>query len=171
MLIDSCYKIGYILKPHGLKGEVTISIDAEAPADLDGLESVFIEKNSHLVPYFIEAISVKGDKAYVKFEEIDTHEGASSISKSSLYLPKASRPKSGRGEFYDDEIIDFEVHDSEHGYLGNIVEITSAGPNKLLSIVKEEKEVLIPLNSPFITGINKSKKRISVTLPEGFLDI
>jgi 16S rRNA processing protein RimM len=171
MLVDSCYKIGYVLKPHGLKGEVTISIDADAPEDLDLLESVFIEKNSRLVPYFIEAMSIKGDKAYVKFEEIDSHESAASISKSALYLPKTSRPKSGKGEFYDDEILDFEVHDSELGFLGKIAEVTAAGPNKLLSIMKEEKEVLIPLNSPFIISINKSKKRISVTLPEGFLDI
>jgi 16S rRNA processing protein RimM len=35
----------------------------------------------------------------------------------------------------------------------------------------EGKEVLIPVNSPFITSINKSKKKISVNLPEGFLDI
>jgi 16S rRNA processing protein RimM len=49
--------------------------------------------------------------------------------------------------------------------------VAQAGPNKLLSIDHNGKEVLIPVNSPFITGINKSKKKISVTLPEGFLEI
>jgi 16S rRNA processing protein RimM len=49
--------------------------------------------------------------------------------------------------------------------------VTSAGPNKLLSVDHHGKEVLIPVNSPFITGINKSKKKISVTLPDGFLDL
>lgn len=170
MDIGVCYKIGYVLKPHGLKGEVTMSIDPEAP-DFETLESLFLEKNNRLIPHFIEAISVRGAKAFVKFEDVDSPEGANEISKCAAYLPKASRVKSGRGEFYDDEIIGFEVNDSEAGILGKITQITAAGPNKLLSVDHHGKEVLIPLNSPFITAINKSKKKISVTLPEGFLDI
>jgi 16S rRNA processing protein RimM len=30
---------------------------------------------------------------------------------------------------------------------------------------------MIPVNSPFIKRVNKSKKVITVSLPEGFLDI
>jgi 16S rRNA processing protein RimM len=170
MDINTCYKIGYILKPHGLKGEVTMSLDDEAP-DMEELESVFVETNNRLVPYFIAGISVRGNKAFVKFEDVNTPEGAHAISKSPVYLPKALRAKSGRGEFYDDEIIGFEVSDSEVGLLGTVQQVAAAGPNKLLSVDHNGKEVLIPVNSPFITSINKSKKKISVTLPEGFLDI
>lgn len=159
------------MKPHGLKGEVTISLDPSGPEDFGSPESIFIEQDNRLIPYFIESISLKGDKAFVKFEDVSTQENAQSISKCSLYLPKSARPKSGRGDFYNDEIINFEVYDSEVGLLGKIVEIIQAGPNKLLSLDYKEKEILIPVNSPFITGINKSKKKISVTLPEGFLDI
>jgi 16S rRNA processing protein RimM len=81
------------------------------------------------------------------------------------------RPKSGRGEFYSDEVINFEVHDQAHGFLGEIKEIMTAGPNRLLVVIKDEKEILIPINGPFITSVNKSKKRVSVNLPDGFLAI
>lgn len=170
MDIKACYKIGYVLKPHGLKGEVTLSIDLEAP-DLNDLETVFVEKDNRLIPYFIQTISVRGDKAFVKFEDVDSPEAAKAISKASVYLPKATREKSGRGQFYDDEVIGFEVTDSDAGVLGKVLEVTSAGPNKLLSVDHDGKEVLIPVNGPFITSINKSKKTISVTLPDGFLDL
>lgn len=170
MDIDACYKVGYILKPHGLKGEVTISLDPEAP-EFDNIESVFVEKNNRLVPYFIEAISINGSKAFVKFEDVSSPESAYAISKCAIYLSKGSRAKSGRGEFYDDEIIGYEVSDTEKGVLGTVMEVVAAGPNKLLSLDHNGKEVLIPVNSPFITGINKTKKKITVTLPEGFLDI
>jgi 16S rRNA processing protein RimM len=171
MNTDSCYKIGFIMKPHGLKGQVTISLDPEAPEDLTAIETVFVESHERLLPYFIEAISLKGSKAFLKLEEVNTPEEAQKISKSAIYLPKSSRPKSGRGEFYDDEVIGFEVLDSEFGSLGKITEIIQAGPNKLLSVNYHGKEVLVPLNSPFIDGINKSRKKITVTLPEGFLEI
>jgi 16S rRNA processing protein RimM len=171
MDLKSAYKIGFILKPHGLKGQVTVSLDAEAPEDLEEVETIYLEKNGQLIPYFREAISISGAKAYLKLEDINTPEAAKDISKSSLYLPKNSRPKSGRGEFYDDEVIGFEVTDVDAGSLGSVTEITVAGPNKLLTLIHNGKEVLIPINSPFIKSVNKSKKTISVELPEGFLEI
>jgi 16S rRNA processing protein RimM len=171
MNIDTCYKIGFIMKPHGLKGQVTITLDPEAPEDFSGVKTVFVEIRERLLPFFIEAISLKGKKAFLKLEEVNTPEEAHHISKSAIYLPKSSRPKSGRGEFYDDEVIGFEVLDTGVGSLGIITEIVQAGPNKLLSVDHHGKEVLVPLNSPFIDSVNKTLKKITVTLPEGFLEI
>lgn len=171
MNIDTSFKIGFVLKPHGLKGEVTISIDPDAPAGLDGIGSVFLEKDQRLVPYFIESISVRDTKAFVKFEDVNTPEAAQGISKRAIYLPKSMRPKSGRGEFYDDEVTGYLVHDESLGELGEVSSVVDAGANRLLVLYHQGKEVLIPVNSPFVLSINKSKKRISVELPDGFLDI
>lgn len=171
MTIDTCYKIGFIMKPHGLKGQVTISLDAEAPENFNGIGTVFVQVREKLLPFFVETISLKGTKAFLKLEEVNTPEEAQAISKSAIFLPKSTRPKSGRGEFYDDEVIGFEVLDSDLGSLGIIHEVVHAGPNKLLSVIYHEREVLIPLNSPFIDSVNKSRKRISVSLPDGYLDI
>jgi 16S rRNA processing protein RimM len=171
MNVADCYKVGYILKPHGLKGEVTISLDPEFPDDLSDITTVFVERQAKLIPYFFQAISFNGDKAFVKFEDVDTQEAAQSISKSALYLPKSARPKSAKGEFYDDEIVSFEVHDKELGSIGMVVAVQQAGPNKLIEVDHHGREVLIPINGPFITSINKSKKRIMVDLPDGFLEI
>ena len=171
MDVDSCYKIGWVLKPHGLKGEVTVTLDDDAPDDFSTIESVFIEQNKRLVPYFIQSISAKGTNAFIKFEDIDSLEPAMKISKQSLFIPKSMRPKSGRGEFYNDEVIDFEVHDEVKGLLGKIREVMQAGPNRLLVIDYNSKEVLIPVNGPFIESVNKTKKTVTVSLPEGFLDL
>ena len=171
MNIATCYKIGFIMKPHGLKGQVTVSLDPDAPGNFDSIDTIFVEVKEKLLPFFIEGISLKGSKAYLKLEEVNTPEEAQRISKSAIYLPKSMRPKSGRGAFYDDEVIGFEVLDSSLGLLGSITEVIQAGPNRLLSVNYQGKEVLIPLNSPFIDGVNKSRKKISVTLPEGFLEI
>jgi len=159
------------MKPHGLKGQVTISLDPEAPENFEEIENVFVEVKERLLPYFIESISMKGNKAFLKLEEVDSQEEAQRISKSSIYLPKASRAKSGRGQFYDDEVIGFEVQDTDLGVIGKVTEVVLAGPNKLLSVNHHEREVLIPLNSPFIEGVNKSRRKITVTLPDGFLEI
>ncbi len=168
---DAYYKIGFIMKPHGLKGEVTVALGTDVPEDMETIRTIFVEIGEKPLPFFIERISLKGDRAFLKLEDIDTPERAREISKASLYLPKSARPKSGRGEFYDDEVIGFEVTDTQHGTLGHVSEIVRAGTNKLLAVSDGDREVLIPLNSPFLNSTNKGKKKISVTLPEGFLEI
>jgi 16S rRNA processing protein RimM len=171
MEINSCYKIGWIVKPHGLKGEVTAMLEEDAPEDFSSMESIFLEENNRLVPYFIQAVSGQGKKTFIKFEDIDSVEQAEKISKQSVYIQKSLRPKAGRGEFYNDEVMDFEVHDEAIGLLGKIQEVMQAGPNRLLVVEYNQKEVLIPVNGPFIKQVNKTKRRITVELPEGFLDI
>jgi len=165
----SCFKIGYVAKTHGLKGEVTLIVTE--PIDFDSVDSVFIELRDSLVPHFISSFSDRGDKVFVKFDDIDTPEKASSLKGGSIYLQKDARPKLKRGEFYDDEVIGFLVVDESLGELGEVTEVSSSGPNRLLTINAKGKEVLIPINSPFVLSTNKTKKIIKVALPDGFLDI
>lgn len=141
------------------------------PTDFEAVDAVFIEIDEKMIPFFIESSSVRPDKAYIKFEDINSAEAAAEISKKSVFLPKVTREASGRGEFYDDEIIGFEVHDEESGLLGKVTSVDQAGANRLLSIQGADKEILVPINGPFIKSVNKSRKKITVTLPEGFLEI
>jgi 16S rRNA processing protein RimM len=107
----------------------------------------------------------------VKLEEVNTPEQAGLLKGGSLYLPKKDRPKLARGEFYNKDVIGFEVFDDTHGPLGFVEDVEQAGPNRFLILSYLQKEIMIPVNGPFITSINKSKKKINVALPEGFLDI
>ncbi len=159
------------MKPHGLKGEVTVVLEDDAPNDISSLDSVFLEQNSRLVPYFIETVSGQGKKTFLKLEDINSPEAAQQISKQSIYIPRSLRPKLQRGKFYDDEVKGFEVVDYQIGLLGEVDDVVAAGPNRLISLQYQNKEVLIPTNGPFIKSVNKTKRRIEVELPEGFLDI
>ncbi len=166
---QECYPVGYISKTHGLKGEVT-AIFTE-PIELDDVESFFIEIKDGLVPYFIESCSDRGDKAFIKFEDISSPEQAANLKGSMLYLNKSVRPPLKRGQFYNDEVVGFTVEDENEGILGTLKQVIESGPTRLLEIDYLGKEVLIPVNGPFVKSVNKSKKLIKVSLPEGFLSI
>ncbi|HZY77995.1 MAG TPA: ribosome maturation factor RimM [Cyclobacteriaceae bacterium] len=169
MKIEDCFKIGYVAKTHGLNGEVTINTLPECP-DLSSTKSIFIDQNGSLVPYFIKSISIKGDKAFVKFDEVNNIDAAAELKGHSLYLAKSTRPKLSRGEFYNDELVGFEVIENDEP-LGNVTDIMEAGPNRFLVLDHNGKEVLIPINGPFIKSVNKTKKKVTVELPDGFLEL
>lgn len=171
MKAGDVYSIGKITRPHGLKGEVTLSFNHEAPADIASLEVLYLVQAGSLVPYFVDTISAKGAKAYVKLHEVDTLDGASGLSGFEVFLPKADRPEPGESEFYGDEVIGFEVTEGEGANLGAIQEVAQSGLQRLLVIRNGEKEILIPVNGPFITNVDREQKTITVDLPEGFLEI
>lgn len=159
------------MKPHGLKGEVTISLNPDSPANWADLNVLYADKNGTLIPYFIERISVRGDKAIVKFEDVSQLEDASSLKSVSFFLPKNSRPVIDPNSFYDDEVIDYQVIDDNVGALGLVSDIERAGMNRYLILIYHDKEIMIPAQAPFLKKIDKTKKEITVMLPDGFLDI
>lgn len=173
MNIEDCYPIGRVLRPHGLRGEVTLALDRLPPVPLESQEIVYISRGGELVPYFMTSISVKGAKAYVKFETVDSVEKAKAISTHRVYLPKSLRPQPDTGEFYDDEVAGFDVIDVSAGNIGTISGIMESGAQMLIVVTRKdkEKETLIPVNAPFIDKLDREKKELHVQLPDGFLEI
>lgn len=168
---EDSYSIGFIMRPHGLKGELTISLSFDAPERWATIKSVFVDKNGSLVPYFIEWVNIQKNRAILKFEEVSSYDQAALLKGYSLYLPIKQRPKLKKGEFYDDEIIDFQIVDESLGLLGVVKNVERSGISRFLIVNYHEKELLIPVQYPILKSVNKSKKEISVNLPDGFLDI
>lgn len=156
------------MKTHGLKGEVTLNLSLDAP-DILAKDVFMIEQSNGLVPYFVETVSFNGLKCLIKFDGVNTIEQSTTLKGCSIFMDKSKRPKLKRGDFYDDELVGFDVSDKQAGSLGKVLRINNQGLNKLMEV--GEKEILIPLNSPFIITISKTKKKIEVDLPDGFLDI
>lgn len=163
------FQVGLIKKPHGLKGEVNLSLGGET--SLEGVTALFLEIEGSLVPYFVESFSGNGEKSTLKFEDINSLEEAKKIGGKKIFLLKTARPRLPKGEFYDDELIGFDVVDESAGKLGKLEEIIAAGANRLFVVREKTKEVLIPENGPFIQEINKKNRTITVILPDGFLDM
>ncbi len=170
MDFESCYQLGYVLKTHGLKGELVLLLDADNPQEYSEMESVFVELNKKLVPFFIERIKLNGSKAIIKFEEVDSIEQAKAFKGARLYLPLEFLPELEEG-YYFHELIGFKVIDSNEGELGIVSGVFDSGSQDLIAMQYQEKEVLIPLTEEVVTKVDKQSKTIDTTLPDGLLDI
>ncbi|MDV3307395.1 MAG: ribosome maturation factor RimM [Cyclobacteriaceae bacterium] len=164
------FLIGKVTRPHGLKGAVTISLRSEAP-DPASLDVVYLEQSGSFVPYFVDSVSLKGSRAYVKFQDVDTHESAALVSGLNVFLPLSERPAAGERGFYSDEIAGFSVFTAEGTLLGTVREVADAGRGRLVVVEQGDREVLIPVIGPFIQSVDSKKKTILVELPDGFLDL
>ena len=173
MRIDDCYQLGYVIKTHGLDGEVSILLDVDVPDDYHALESVFLaaKGSETLVPFFLEHIVIQQNKALVKFEDIDTIEQAEPLVKAELYLPLTSLPALSDDQYYYHEIVGFQVIDQQLGNLGTIKDVYSTAGQDLIAMDYQGKEALIPINDNIVVRVDKAQSTVHVDLPEGLLEV
>ena len=170
MNIEDVFEIGFIARTHGLKGGVVVNINQPFELPATHNMALFIQQGADIVPYFTKEISIKGDKAYITFEDITSIEQAQRLTKNKLYLPREARPKLRGVEFYDDEVTGFSIsHNSNR--LGIIAAVVWSGTQRLLEVKGADKDYLIPVNPAFIRKVDRKSRSITVELPEGFLDI
>ncbi|WP_235689763.1 ribosome maturation factor RimM [Fulvivirga lutea] len=160
-----------MIKKHGTHGELSVFIDADFPEEYSELESVFVEINNKLVPFFIEYIQIRGNKAVIKFEDVDDQESASDLKSCAIYLPLSTLPKLDDNQFYYHEIKGYTIEDTHHGQLGPIVDVVTTTKQDLIVVDYQGKEVLVPVNDEIIGSVDHENKLLKVTLPDGLLDV
>ncbi|MDQ3289849.1 MAG: ribosome maturation factor RimM [Bacteroidota bacterium] len=172
MNIDTCYQLGYILRTHGIKGQVIAFFDVDYPEDYEELESVFLLINGKLVPFFIESIASQAKGRFLlKFEDTDTLEQAEKLKGIPLYLPLNSLPELEEDQFYYHDLIGYTIVDETLGELGVIRELFELPHQDLLAMDYRGVEVLIPLQDNLIIRADKSTQKLYMNLPEGLIDV
>ncbi|MBW1297482.1 ribosome maturation factor RimM [Aquimarina litoralis] len=169
---EDCFYLGKIVSKFSFKGEVLIKLDTDEPESYQKMESVFVNYNKNLVPFFIEKSSLhKSDLLRVKFEDVDSEEDADDLMKAEIYLPLDLLPKLEGNKFYFHEVIGFSVVDHNFGEVGTIMHINDSTAQALFEIDRDGVEVLIPMNDEFIDKVDRKKRIVFVNTPEGLIDL
>lgn len=169
---EDCFYLGKIVSKFSFKGEVLIKLDTDEPESYVKMESVFVNYNKNLVPFFIEKSSLhKSDLLRVKFEDVDSEEGADDLMKAEIYLPLNLLPKLEGDKFYFHEVIGFKIVDHSFGEVGVIKYINDSTAQALFEIDRNGVEILIPMNDEFIDTVDRKTNTVFVNTPEGLIDL
>ncbi|NDV96950.1 16S rRNA processing protein RimM [Dysgonomonas sp. 521] len=172
MIKDSeVFKIGKLIKPHGVKGEISFAFEndvfdrVDCPYLICRIDGIF-------VPFFMEEYRFKGSEtALITFEDIDNEEKAQRMSGLEVYFPR---------KYYEEDIdedieyswnffIGFSVVDKVYGKLGTIEAVDDKTLNTLFLIKNGDDELIIPATEDFIEKIDAKKKVLYLILPEGLI--
>jgi 16S rRNA processing protein RimM len=172
MNIDACYQLGYIVRTHGVKGQVVAFFDVDYPEDYEELESVFLQLNGKLVPFFIDALDIQPNgRIIIKFEDVDSIVEAEKLKSIPLFLPLDQLPELDEDQFYFHEVIGYTVIDEQLGELGTIREIYEMPYQDLMAMDYQGVEVLIPVQDELILRADKVAHKLYVNLPDGLVDM
>jgi 16S rRNA processing protein RimM len=169
---QDCFYLGKIAKKFSFKGEVLLYLDTDEPEIYENLESVFVEINKSLVPFFILKSQLhKGKFLRIRFEDIENEEDADRIIGCEAYLPLYMLPKLEGTQFYFHEVIGFNVLDTRLGNIGKITGINDSGAQAIFEIEKNGTEILVPLIDEFIIALDRENKTITLETPDGLVDL
>lgn len=172
MNVEDCFKLGYISRAHGVKGELRVVLDSEDLIDLEELESVYVYKDTRLTQFFFESVRMVGPgEALVRLKEVPTRTEAEQLARCLLYLPKTMLPPLDEGDFYYHEITGFAVEDVNLGKLGRIVGVEQMPAQDLIRMFYKGREVLIPIAPGIVNKVDRETKVVHTALPEGLLEV
>ncbi|HOV70833.1 MAG TPA: ribosome maturation factor RimM [Dysgonamonadaceae bacterium] len=171
ILAENVVQIGQLLKPHGVKGEMTLLFNRLSHSDID-TPYYFLEIDGIFVPFFVEEIRFTNDTtARVKFEGVDDVATASRYADLRVYLPKESltiTEEETKTEW--DFFVGYTVIDQTLGNLGVIDAVDDSTMNVLFVVKKNNAEYLIPAAEDFILEMDEQEKILHVDLPQGLIE-
>jgi len=171
MTTDDCFRVGSILKPKGLKGELHLYVDFDG-LDAIKITTLFVESAGKLIPYFVSSIKyLQKNAAYLVLEDVDTIEKASALIKKDIYLSNKQKPKKKKSDFTLKDLVGFTAVDIDEGELGVITAVHEYPRQLIAAVTYKNCEVLFPLNEDIIESIDVVKEILLVNLPEGLLDV
>ena len=167
-----CFYLGEIISKFSFSGEMLIKLDTDSPKEYENLESIFINLNTSLIPFFVVKSKLhKSSLLRVKLEDITSEDEVRKLFKKKVYLPLSKLPSLTGKKFYYHEIIGFKVIDKDKGMIGMIESINHQTSQALLIIKTNFSDILLPIHDNLIEKLDKEKKQLIVSLPEGLIEL
>lgn len=175
MTLDECFELGFIVKPHALKGQMSAQLDVDDAATYDKLKTVYLAlptAPTKLLPYQVERVNPQiGLRVLLKLRGIDRIEEAEPLRGAKLWLPLSELPELGDTQFYFHDVIGFQVIDEKEGALGVVENFYELPQQDVLAMRYKGQEVLLPVVDELVSHADMEKKQLFVNMPEGLLDI
>lgn len=165
---------GIFNKPHGIKGEISATLDYDI--DLNEVKCIIMDVEGIFVPFFIKSVRPKtAETCLLTIDGIDSEQKARPLSGRAFYLLNSDIPEDdtdGEDGLYASELIGYTVIDSIMGTLGEVTDYNDSTDNILLIVTNPEgKDIYIPVADEFIDEIDTDNNSLHTSLPQGIVDL
>jgi 16S rRNA processing protein RimM len=167
MTYEKMILLGRITRLHGYEGTVIVRLEKESGDYLQKMETVFIEIEGILVPFFISDSEVTGESTlWLKFDGYEGRERVAEFIGCRIFA--AGENSTNESEQVIEDLIGFEVSVKGRKVIG-IVRDVLHNPGQDLLVLESAlgKEILIPLHIDLISDYNEAERTLELDIPEG----
>lgn len=174
ILSNELTAIGILIKPHGIKGEITMRIDCDI--DVESLQCIVLNMDGIYVPFFLNSIRPRSSESVlITVLGIDSEIKAQELCGKDVfalkkYLQDLFTDDDSDG-FYLSDLVGFSLKTDDDFNLGIIEDYDDSTENWLLIVKNAQNTIYIPIVEEFIVDIDYNQRILTMNLPEGLVDL
>src|SRR5258708_15793731 len=136
--------LGTIVRPHGLKGEVKISLSCSGVDRLESCKALRLVKDGKELKKVsvIRVFTHSDGDAVVRFKEVEGVDEAETLRGAQVAVRAADREELPENQYYRDDLLGLTVEKTTGENLGQIEEVMEGLANGVLVVRKDGKEIL-----------------------------
>ena len=127
-------RVGFIARPHGLKGAVKLDPLTDDVARFKGLKEGYLELHGSYAPVRLSVLSVRPDAVVVEIEGFETVEAAQTLRGGFLCVDRAHAAQLPEYTYFIADLIGLAVSDTEGRAYGRVTDVMSTGANDVYVI-------------------------------------
>lgn len=160
-------QVGKIVNAVALKGEVKIYPYAEQ-SRFEEYEELYIDNKA----YAVEKVRFQGNTVIAKLKGIDDRNAAEAQKEKYVYITEDQLPELPEDTYYIRDLIGMSVETEEGEVLGILNDVIQNTAQDLYEVKAEDGSmILIPGVAEFILNTDMEKRKITVRIPAGLLDL
>ncbi len=161
--------IGKFRKPHGIRGEVRMTVLTDFPDLIKKGQTVYVGEKYQA--YKIRNIRWHGGDLLVSLEELPDRTAVEIFRNITVYMKNQDIPAPAEGEFYLHQLIGIDIVTDQDINLGKLKEVILTGANDVYLVDSPEgKEILLPATEEVVLNIDLEKRKMLVHIIPGLLD-
>jgi 16S rRNA processing protein RimM len=164
--------LGKVVATHGIKGQLRIIPYSGEPETILALRTIMLKGPAGGMETFaVAAAAVHGKKILVALEEFDSINQVLHLVGRELYATHEQLPELAPGEYYWCDLLGLKVMTERGEPLGVLADIIATGSNDVYVVKDGKHEYLIPALEDVVLEINLVARIMTVSPPEGLLDL
>ncbi len=164
--------VGRIERPHGVAGEVSVSIRTDFPERFAAGATLLWRRADETRELRVSSSRPHSKRVLLRFEGVDGVSGARELAGGDLCIRSADAHPPPPGFFYEHEVDGWACEDSAGRRLGVAVGLEPAPGAPVLSVeTRPGKIALVPFVYGIVVSVDREARRIVLDPPEGLLEL
>lgn len=164
--------LGKVIATHGIKGQLRVAVYSGEFETILSLVSLMLKgPDERLETFQVAASVVHGKKLIIALKEFENINQVLHLVGRELYALREQLPELSEGEFYWCDLLGLTVKTDRGEILGLLTDIITTGSNDVYVVKDEKRGYLIPALEDVVLVIDLDNGVMTVSPPEGLLDL
>jgi 16S rRNA processing protein RimM len=165
---DALVAIGKVVRAHGIRGMIAVSLLTDFPERFRKLDRVALERDGRLLGWYaITHVEILSEIVRVKLDGVNDRDAAQLLKGSYFSVPQSDTVGLDENSAYEYDLLGCEVIDTDGSRIGTVARIERYPANDILIVETDTESLMVPAIRNIIREVDIDNRRIVAAIPEG----